>query len=89
MTHSEMRFLHKKMNSLKQMDWNPIYDSLDKKGYSLISGVLSREECAHLSGMYHDDYLYRNTINMQRYRFGKGEYKYFNLSTPPHDPIAA
>lgn len=71
------------MNSLKQMDWNPIYESLDKKGYCLISKVLSREECTHLSGLYQDDYLYRNTINMQRYRFGKGEYKYFNYPLPP------
>jgi uncharacterized protein len=36
----------------------------------------------HLSGLYGDQYLYRNTINMERYRFGKGEYKYFNYPLP-------
>lgn len=65
------------------MDWTPIYDSLNRKGYATIPGILSQEECRHLSGMYEDDYLYRSTINMQRYRFGKGEYKYFSYPLPP------
>jgi len=65
------------------MNWNSIYDSLNEKGYSLLENVLSPDECKHLSGLYDDNYLYRNTINMQRYRFGKGEYKYFNYPLPP------
>ena len=65
------------------MDWNSIYQSLNEKGYASIKGVLSKEECEHLSGMYSDNHLYRNVINMQRYRFGKGEYKYFNYPLPP------
>lgn len=69
---------------MQDMDWNAIYQSLNEKGYALIKGILSKEECEHLSGMYLDNYLYRNTINMQRYRFGKGEYKYFNYPLPAH-----
>ena len=65
------------------MDWSLIYNSLNEKGYSIIPGVLSREECQHLSGLYNDHHIYRSTINMQRYRFGKGEYKYFNYPLPP------
>ena len=71
------------MTSIEHMDWKQIYDSLNEKGYYIHSDVLSPEECKHLSGLYDDDYLYRNTINMQRYRFGKGEYKYFNYPLPP------
>src|SRR6186713_2323627 len=71
------------MTMLEHMDWTPIYESLNKKGFGIIPGVLSPEECKHLSGLYDDDYLYRSTINMQRYRFGKGEYKYFNYPLPP------
>jgi hypothetical protein len=71
------------MKMLEHMDWTPIYESLNKKGFGIIPGVLSPEECKHLSELYDDDYLYRSTINMQRYRFGKGEYKYFNYPLPP------
>ena len=65
------------------MDWSSINNSLNEKGYCIIPGVLSPDECKHLSGLYNDHYIYRNTINMQRYRFGKGEYKYFNYPLPP------
>ena len=49
----------------------------------MIDNVLSEAECKHLSGLYSDDYLYRNIVNMRRYRFGLGEYKYFNYPLPP------
>ena len=71
------------MQNIHQMNWPTIYNSLDEKGFSLLPNVLSPDECRHLSGMYEDQYLYRSTINMQRYRFGKGEYKYFNYPLPP------
>lgn len=71
------------MKEIQSMNWDAIYQSLNEKGYALIKGILSKEECEHLSGLYSDSYLYRNTINMQRYRFGKGEYKYFNYPLPP------
>jgi hypothetical protein len=75
-------FTLKNMTDFQNMDWNPIYNSLNAKGYSILRNVLSPEECLHLSGMYGDQYLYRNTITMERYRFGKGEYKYFNYPLP-------
>lgn len=65
------------------MNWTTIYSGLNDKGFSIVPGVLSPEECMHLSGMYTDKDLYRSVINMQRYRFGKGEYKYFKYPLPP------
>lgn len=65
------------------MNWTSVVDSLNTNGYAIVPSVLSAEECSHLSGLYEDDYLYRNIINMQRYRFGQGEYKYFNYPLPP------
>lgn len=70
------------MKKIESMNWNSIYHSLNEKGHASIKGLLSREECDHLSGLYSDGHLYRNVINMQRYRFGKGEYKYFNYPLP-------
>ncbi|HYI78606.1 MAG TPA: 2OG-Fe(II) oxygenase [Chryseolinea sp.] len=71
------------MKDIQTMNWTPITETLNQKGYALIENVLSQAECSHLAGLYDDQYLYRSTINMQRYRFGQGEYKYFNYPLPP------
>jgi len=65
------------------MNWNSICTSLNEKGFAYISNVLSIKECCLLKNLCSDSDLYRSTINMQRYRFGKGEYKYFNYPLPP------
>jgi uncharacterized protein len=71
------------MMAIEGMNWDSIHHSLNEKGYASIKGVLSQAECERLAGMYSDNQLYRSVINMQRYRFGKGEYKYFTYPLPP------
>ena len=71
------------MRDIKAMNWHTITKSLNSKGYAVMENVLSAAECKHLAGLYDDNYLYRSVINMQRYRFGQGEYKYFNYPLPP------
>jgi hypothetical protein len=56
--------------------------SLDKQGYALIPSLLSSDQCMILREAYVDASRYRNTIEMQRYRFGVGEYKYFKYPLP-------
>lgn len=70
------------MIDIQTMNWDKIYTSLHEKGYALLPRVLSPEECHHLISLYDDEQLYRSVINMQRYRFGKGEYKYFRYPLP-------
>ncbi len=70
------------MITLTKISWQPIYQSLDEKGYAIIPQFLSIEECQDFSDQYNNSSLYRSTINMQRYRFGKGEYKYFSYPLP-------
>lgn len=69
------------MSNLNELSWPGIYDSLNEKGFARLDQVLSKEECNHLVQLYPND-IYRSTINMQRYRFGRGEYKYFNYPLP-------
>jgi len=69
--------------NISNMNWHAVTENLNIKGYAVIENVLSAMECKHLSGLYEDQYLYRSTINMERYRFGKGEYKYFRYPLPP------
>jgi hypothetical protein len=70
------------MKKVSDLDWNKIYDSLNNKGYAHLPALLSSDECNDLQKKYTEASLYRNVINMQRYRFGKGEYKYFGCPLP-------
>jgi uncharacterized protein len=69
------------MKNIQSLDWNSIYDSLNNKGYAHLKEILSHDECLQLIKTYPEP-IYRNVINMQRYRFGKGEYKYYNYPLP-------
>jgi hypothetical protein len=64
------------------MNWELIYRELSIKGFSTLPNVLSKKECEYFQSLYDDASLYRSTINMERYRFGKGEYKYFKYPLP-------
>jgi uncharacterized protein len=64
------------------LDRASIETSLNNKGYAKLSNALSKEECEQLTKLYSTPELFRSVINMQRYRFGKGEYKYFNYPLP-------
>jgi hypothetical protein len=68
---------------LDKLDWPAINDSLNAKGYAVIPSVLSKLECDHVMGFYNDPSLFRTTIQMERFRFGKGTYKYFAYPLPP------
>ena len=69
--------------NIQGMNKNELYASLDARGYAVIPSVLSDAECRHLIGFYADQHLFRSVICMERYRFGKGEYKYFGYPLPP------
>jgi hypothetical protein len=67
---------------LKQKDWARAAESLHRDGYAIVPDVLTQEECNELIGQYENEARYRKTINMERYRFGSGEYKYFQYPLP-------
>ena len=68
---------------LLETDWQSLAREMNDRGYALIKDILSPGECDNLIKMYENTTLYRKTITMERYRFGKGEYKYFNYPLPP------
>lgn len=67
---------------LQAKDWNRTATHLHEQGYALVPGVLNKKECDTLIEAYEADNTYRKTITMERYRFGKGEYKYFRYPLP-------
>lgn len=44
---------------------------------------MSASSCDRLRQLYDDDSRFRSTIDMQRFRFGRGEYRYFAYPLPP------
>lgn len=70
------------MKDLSTLSWDVLHSSLSNRGYAHISGLLDPGECKALSEFYPRADLYRNVIKMERYRFGKGEYKYFAYPLP-------
>jgi hypothetical protein len=69
-------------SKLATIDWQSISESLNEKGYAIISKILSEEQCTELIQEYDNENLYRKTVVMERYRFGLGEYKYFDYPLP-------
>ncbi|PYT99216.1 MAG: proline hydroxylase [Acidobacteria bacterium] len=64
------------------LDWNAAADWLSQRGYAVTAPVLRPEECASLAAMYGDPSRFRSHIVMERYRFGVGDYKYFDNPLP-------
>jgi hypothetical protein len=48
----------------------------------LIPGVLTKNICNEIAGYYAEDHRFRSRIEMSRYSFGQGEYKYFTYPLP-------
>jgi hypothetical protein len=67
---------------LTSLDWGGIDASLDGQGFARIPSILNAEECSSLASLYNDDSRFRSRIDMERFRFGVGEYKYFAAPVP-------
>ena len=66
----------------RRLDWATISESLSSSGCALTGPLLTPAECAELIALYPDDKNFRSQVLMERYRFGKGEYKYFRYPLP-------
>jgi uncharacterized protein len=64
------------------VDWTDIANKLHDKGFALVPGLLSGEQCESLKSTYSTDANFRKTVIMERYRFGLGEYKYYQYPLP-------
>ena len=67
---------------LKNVSWRETENSLSQFGYAQLGALLTPEECADLISQYPDDRRFRSRIDMARYRFGEGDYKYFAYPLP-------
>jgi hypothetical protein len=68
-------------------DWDAVAVNVNDVGGALLPQLMTPAECAAVLDLYPDDGLFRATIDMSRYRFGQGEYRYFKQPYP--QPIEA
>ena len=63
-------------------DWPAIAAEAGELGCALTPQLLDSGECRDLAGLYEHGERFRSVIEMGRYRFGEGEYKYFARPLP-------
>src|ERR1700755_2065019 len=68
--------------SIENINWQAVTESMNDNGYAIIPGVIGDDDCSNLISNYSDASLYRKTVIMERYRYGLGEYRYFNYPLP-------
>jgi len=70
------------MDKISAINWPAITEELHEKGYAIVPDLLSDENCKQIIDNYSNPNAYRKTVLMERYRFGSGEYKYFDYPLP-------
>jgi uncharacterized protein len=66
---------------IEDLDWAALTARLDADGFVQTSAVYSASECRELAAAFEEG-TFRSTIDMRRYRFGEGAYKYFDHPLP-------
>ncbi len=64
------------------LDWPTLADGLEEVGCALTAPLVGPAECRRIAGRYDEAALFRSTIDMARYRFGAGQYRYFGYPLP-------
>ena len=57
-------------------------DDLNEYGCALAGPVLTPGQCREIAALYDDDHRFRKTVDMARFRYGSGEYRYFTHDLP-------
>ena len=70
--------IRKRVDALR---WSELRASLDDRGHAITPVLLNSGECEQLSALF-DGGRFRSTIDMARYRFGDGRYRYFDHPLP-------
>jgi uncharacterized protein len=68
------------------LDWTDLEAQMNAVGSAVAPRLLAPEECEALAARYDDNANFRSRIVMERYSFGRGEYKYFAYPLP--DPLS-
>ena len=70
-------------NRVDVLDWAALTAEVDASGSAQTAPVLTPDECREIAALYDDVGRFRSTVDMARYRFGSGQYRYFDHPLPP------
>lgn len=70
------------LGRLQHLHWPRLQSQLDQKGHTLLPGLVDERTCDQWITGYEDQGTYRKTVVMERHRFGRGEYRYFDYPLP-------
>jgi hypothetical protein len=65
-----------------QIDWSRMASDLAQGGSAVAQRLLTPEECDQLTALYRQPDRFRSRVVMERYSFGRGEYRYFSYPLP-------
>ena len=69
-------------DQLEQVDWAGVSKCINDKGYALVRDLLDIQHANALAALSDRPTGFRKTVDMERYRFGSGTYKYFDHPLP-------
>ena len=73
----------KPLAAIEEIGVSQILDGMDREGFWVSPPLVDAHACTQLANLYEDgEETFRSTINMARYGFGSGEYKYFCAPLP-------
>lgn len=64
------------------VDWSAVEHDLGCDGFAVLPSLLTPAQCEEIAGYFSQDARFRSRIVMERYAFGRGEYKYFSYPLP-------
>ncbi|WP_412024554.1 2OG-Fe(II) oxygenase [Burkholderia cepacia] len=64
------------------IDWAAFERDLTHDGYAVLPKLLAPSLCSEVAGYFSQEERFRSRIVMERYAFGRGEYKYFARPLP-------
>ena len=67
---------------IEGLDWEALRESLDERGHAVTQQVLTSRDVRRPGRALRRRARYRSVIDMRRYRFGSGVYKYFDRPLP-------
>jgi hypothetical protein len=64
------------------LGWPALAAEVDASGSGQTAPVLTPDECREIAALYDDADRFRSTVDMARFRFGSGQYRYFDHPVP-------
>lgn len=70
------------MSTLSRLDWPALTDEVNDFGCAQTAPLLTSDDCRSVVKLYDETERFRATVDMARFRYGSGQYRYFADPVP-------